>query len=540
MFSDFTHGHDGERLSGIYAGDPSDPTVVVLHGAGSSSKERLLPLVREFVNRGCRGVALDFSGHGESTGELGELSLRRRFGQAVGVIDAYGGAEGPLVLVGFSMSGQTVADLVAHYGDRVTALGLCAPAVYTEEAWDVPFGDGNGRFSGIIRRPDSWREARALQVLRAYEGRAVLAVPGTDAVIPAAVTESVQEALATRSQYTRFELPNAQHQLAMWFRDHGEDRREFVDAVLTGLDDQGWSATRTWVAKQLGNGREVTGSRLLSGGWSSQMRRLSLDDGTALVQRTFVKPFFRHHGPGLLTREASVLTLLAGQENIPAPDFVAVDATAEHCDHPTLLMSALPGRVRVDEDDLARRLDLLAAQLVGIHGVVPDERPRTYQAWTPPERVRTPDGPLWERAVDALRREPPAYDGRFLHRDFHPGNVLFAGTGPTLRITGVVDWVETSWGPADLDVAHCSTALALLHGPAHGLEFRERYEAQGGRCLADDHDHLYWRLLDALHYCPDAAKLAGPWRELGRDDLTSDVVAERLEAYVDGLLRRYG
>ncbi|MDQ1073603.1 alpha/beta fold hydrolase [Streptomyces canus] len=539
MLFDFAHDHDGERLSGVYGGDPSGGTAVVMHGAGTSSTERLHPLVREFVAHGCRGLAFDFSGHGESTGKVSELSLRRRFEQAVSVIDAYAGVDGPLVLVGFSMSGQTVADLVRHYGDRVAALGLCAPAVYTAEAWDVPFEYGNGRFSGIIRRPDSWREAPALQVLRAYEGRAVLAVPGTDAVIPSAVTEAVQDALAARAQYTRFDLPDAQHQLGIWFRDHGEDRREFVEAVLTGLDDRGWTATRAWVAKQLGHGRSVTDMRLLAGGWSSQMRRLTLDDGTALVQRAFVKPFFRHHGPGLLTREANVLTLLAGQEGIPAPEFVAGDATAEHCDHPTLLMSALPGRVRVDGEDLDRRLDLLAAQLARVHSVVPDERPRTYQAWTSPERVRTPDGPLWERAVDVIRRDPPPYEGCFLHRDFHPGNVLFTGDGPKLRITGVVDWVETSWGPADLDVAHCSTALALLHGPAYGLDFRERYEAHGGRDLADNPDHLYWRLLDALHYCPDAAKPAGPWRELGRDDLTSEVLAERLEAYVDGLLHRY-
>ncbi|MFG2951318.1 phosphotransferase [Streptomyces adustus] len=536
----FTHDHDHERLSGVYGGDPAGGTAVVLHGAGTSNTERLLPLVREFVTHGCRGIAFDFSGHGESTGRLGESSLRRRFEQAVTVIDAYAPADGPLVLVGFGMSGQTVADLVRHYGDRVTALGLCAPAVYTAEAWDVPFGDGNGRFSGIIRRPDSWREAPALEALRAYEGRAVLGVPGTDTVIPPAVTESVQDALAARAQYTRFYLPEAQHQLGMWFRDRAEDRREFVEAVLTGLDDRGWTATRAWVAKQLGHGRTVADSRLLSGGWSSQMRQLTLDDGTALVQRTFVKPFFRHHGPGLLTREASILALFAEQEGIPAPGLVAVDSTAEHCDHPTLLMSALPGRVRVDEDDLDRRLDLLAAQLVRIHDVVPDERPRTYQAWTTPERVRTPDGPLWEQAVDVIRRDPPPYDGCFLHRDFHPGNVLFTGAGPGLRISGVVDWVETSWGPADLDVAHCSTALALLHGPAYGLGFRERYEAHGGRDLADDPDHLYWRLLDALHYCPDAAKLAGPWRDLGRNDLTSEVLRERLEAYVEGLLQRYG
>ncbi|MFB7111112.1 alpha/beta hydrolase [Streptomyces sp. NPDC056190] len=257
MLFDFTHDHDGERLSGVYGGDLSGATAVVLHGAGTSSTERLLPLVREFVAHGCRGIAFDFSGHGESTGKLSELSLRRRFEQAVAVIDAYAGADGPLVLVGFSMSGQTVADLVRHYGDRVAALGLCAPAVYTAEAWDVPFEDGNGRFSGIIRRPDSWREAPALEALRRYEGRAVLAVPGTDAVIPSAVTEAVQDALAARAQYMRFDLPDAQHQLGMWFRDHGEHRREFVEAVLTGLDDRGW--TSLLYRRRGGPGRRATG-----------------------------------------------------------------------------------------------------------------------------------------------------------------------------------------------------------------------------------------------------------------------------------------
>ncbi|MDX2938751.1 phosphotransferase family protein [Streptomyces ipomoeae] len=311
-----------------------------------------------------------------------------------------------------------------------------------------------------------------------------------------------------------------------------------------GFDDQEWAATRTWVAEQLPEGRGVRNWAALRGGWTSQMRRLTLDDGTGLVLRSFVKPFFRRHAPGLLNREAAVLTLLTPYDDIPAPRLYAVDATAEVTDHPSLLMSLLPGSVRVADDaDLDGRLDLLAGQLARIHAVVPEERPRTYQAWTSPERVRTPGGPLWERAVDVIRREAPAYEGCFLHRDFHPGNVLFtdagAGTGDGLRVSGVVDWVETSWGPADLDVAHCSTALALLHGVEHGLGFRARYEARGGRLLAGDEDHLYWRLLDALAYAPDAEKVAVPWRELGRTDLTPEVLGARLEAYVGGLLERY-
>ncbi|MGX1567263.1 alpha/beta fold hydrolase [Streptomyces sp. NPDC055506] len=533
----FTHTIEGERLSGLSggAGAPARATAVVLHGAGNGSKERLLPLLSEFAAHGCHVLAFDFSGHGQSTGRLRELSLRRRFEQAVSVIDAHARGDGPLILVGFSMSGQTVADLARHYGDRVAALGLCAPAVYAAEAWDVPFGQGDGRFSEIIRRSGSWRTSPALDVLGAYEGRAVLAVPGTDEVIPPAVTEAVSDALARRAQFTRWELPEAEHRLGLWFRDRPDDRRAFVTALLTGLGEQGWTATRAWVAKQLPEGRTVDKSSFLKGGWSAQMRRLTLDDGTSLALRTFVKPFFRRHAPGLLAREADVLTLLSGQQGVPAPGLIGVDATAEHCDHPSLLMSVLPGRVRVDEEDLDLRVELLAAQLAAIHRVVPEERPRAYQAWTSPAAVP----PGWERAVDVIRRDPPPYEGCFLHRDFHPGNVLFTGSGAGLRIGGVVDWVETSWGPADLDVAHCSTALALLHGPEYGLGFRERYEAHGGRPLADGPDHLYWRLLDALAYVPDAAKLAVPWRELGRTDLTPEVLGGRLEAYVTELLERY-
>jgi hypothetical protein len=104
----------------------------------------------------------------------------------------------------------------------------------------------------------------------------------------------------------------------------------------------------------------------------------------------------------------------------------------------------------------------------------------------------------------------------------------------------VVDWVETSWGPADLDVAHCSTALTLLHGADVGLQFAEHYQRAGGRLSADRHARLYWYLIDALHYSPDADKLVTPWREFGRTDLSPELVAARLETHVMELVSRFG
>ncbi|MFJ3516988.1 phosphotransferase family protein [Streptomyces sp. NPDC090131] len=320
-----------------------------------------------------------------------------------------------------------------------------------------------------------------------------------------------------------------------------------AEGIGADLDGQEWGATRCWVEKGLSDAERIEKVVRLRGGWTSHMRRLDLrrpSGRRSLVLRSFVKPFYVRHAEGLLTREAAVLRLLDGTD-VPAPALVAVDATAQCCDHPSLLMSLLPGTVRLGDPGADDRAELLARQLVRIHQLpVPaGQRPRTYQPWTSPERVTPPadtERPeLWQRAVDVIRREPPAHQGCFLHRDFHPGNVLFTGTGDEVRISGVVDWVETSWGPADLDVAHCSTALALLHGVSAGMRFADRYVAAGGALAEDRGAHLHWRLLDALAFAPDAEKVAVPWRELGRVDLTAEVLTQRLEEYIDALFDHF-
>lgn len=284
-------------------------------------------------------------------------------------------------------------------------------------------------------------------------------------------------------------------------------------------------STRQWI--ELETGETVKDVARLTGGWTSEMRRVDTTE-RSLVLRSFVSEFYRRHAEGLLTREADILTLL-GRTAIPAASLVAVDATGSRCADPSLLMTLLPGRICLDDPGIAARL---ATQLVAIHQVEVDEstRPRDYQAWTSADRVRLPEdaGKTWTAAVDVIRADPPSYDPVFLHRDFHPGNVLFDDG----RISGIVDWVETSWGPADLDVAHCSTALALLHGSEAGLAFPAAYVAAGGVLARDK----YWYFLDALGFAPDAEKVAVPWRQCGRDDLTPDVLRQHLEAYLEGLL----
>ena len=306
-------------------------------------------------------------------------------------------------------------------------------------------------------------------------------------------------------------------------------------------------STLAWVSRHLEPGERVVGADALHGGITAEMRRLTIGtrdgDTRALVLRSFVDPFYVEHAEDWLHREVGALTQLAGT-GVPAPELVAVDPTAAHCEYPSLLMTHLAGRTVLDDEGLETRIHLLARQLVAIHALRPVERPRKYVTLTTADTVVTPKGAdvaAWAAAIDVIRGPAPPYEGRFLHRDFQPGNVLFnvPPHGPAgARVTGVVDWAATSWGPADLDVAHCSTTLALLHGPEWGLRFSEVYEAAGGVLAAASDERLYWQVRDGLASSEEVRQVARPWREAGRTELTTPVLEQRLDAYVTALMDR--
>ncbi|MFB7633906.1 phosphotransferase family protein [Streptomyces sp. NPDC056149] len=301
-----------------------------------------------------------------------------------------------------------------------------------------------------------------------------------------------------------------------------------------------------WVRRHLEVGERIVRTEALQGGITAEMRRLTIgtrDGGTRdLVLRTFVNV---EHAEDWLNREAGTLTLLTGA-SVPAPELVAVDPTAVHCEHPSLLMTHLAGRTALGDEGLEARVPALARQLVAIHALRPAERPREYEALTTADTAIVPkgaDAAAWTAAISVIRTPAPPYEGRCPHRDFHPGNVLFDVRLPTragARITGVVDWVRTSWGPADLDVAHCSTNLALLHGPEWGQRFAEAYEEAGGVLAVAAGERLFWQARDALALSEEVQLVAQAWREAGRTELTTRAVENRLDAYVTALMDARG
>lgn len=251
-----------------------------------------------------------------------------------------------------------------------------------------------------------------------------------------------------------------------------------------------------WVSEASGPLAEVDE---LSGGWTSTMLAVTTEVGDELVLRLMTREPWRTHGRGLTTREAEVQAMLA-QTLVPAPRTVALDADGERCGFPAHLMSRLPGRTELDRVD-ATSLGELAHLLATIHEVTPTIPVRTYQSWAWEAKYSVPlwatDATLWEEAFTLLRTDAPTYEPCFIHRDFQPRNVLWSGS----RISGVVDWVETSMGPAWLDVAHCCTNLALHHGSETADRFAAAYVARTGR-----EPQPYFDVMDVVGFLPPLGK----------------------------------
>ncbi|MFE4519158.1 phosphotransferase family protein [Kitasatospora sp. NPDC056783] len=307
--------------------------------------------------------------------------------------------------------------------------------------------------------------------------------------------------------------------------------------------------TLDWVNRHLDRGECVVEAEPLRGGMTAEVRRLTIGTGDTvtrhLVLRSFVDSFYLENAEDWLNREAGALTLLAGT-SVLAPELVAVDPTAAWCEYPSLLMTHLEGRPVLDDEGIETRAPLLARQLVAIHALRPAERPQRFRTLTMAESVVIPkggDATVWDAAINVIREPAPPYEGRFLHRDFQPGNVLFdvSPSSPTrARITGVVDWSQPSWGPADLDVAHCCTNLALLHDPSWGLRFAEAYEEAGGVPATAASERLFWLVRDALSCSEEVELWARAYQGAGRTDLTTSILERRLDAYVTSLMNALG
>lgn len=217
---------DGESIVCEYK--LMDKNAVIIHGGGlTTQRQKYYPVADELLKRGVGVVLFDLSGHGESTGELGELSLERRKQQTIGVIDALIPQNSTLFLIGFSMGAHTACDLLPRYGKRIEGILLGCPAIYRVDVQDMPFGTDT--FTAMLREPNSWQTTKATQYLADFGGRTVIAIGDNDEVIPKGVIEMLKAA-AKNLTYT--ELNGATHALMAWLPEQPDKLALLVDELL--------------------------------------------------------------------------------------------------------------------------------------------------------------------------------------------------------------------------------------------------------------------------------------------------------------------
>jgi aminoglycoside phosphotransferase (APT) family kinase protein len=259
-------------------------------------------------------------------------------------------------------------------------------------------------------------------------------------------------------------------------------------------------------------GGRVIACRALRGGLSSAVHALTValagGETHQVVLRRYVRPELNEEEPDIAEREARILPFL-DRVDVPTPHFIAADLSGV----PAILMSFLPGQVVWSPPDSEHWLTGLASLLPRIHatslppaGLVRPFAPYYQDSYAPPAWARHPR--VWERALSIFQGPAPVEPGVFIHRDFHPGNVLWEGG----RVSGVVDWQAASIGPASVDVAHCRANLW-----DYGIDLADRFTA-------------LWEGLTGTTYSPwaDVTSIMGDLDWLSTDSRPERYIAEEV------------
>jgi aminoglycoside phosphotransferase (APT) family kinase protein len=293
--------------------------------------------------------------------------------------------------------------------------------------------------------------------------------------------------------------------------------------------------TRRWIEGAAG--ASVVAVRVLPGATSSLLHAVEVEGPTgkrSLVLRRFVNEKWVNAEPDVAVREGMSLQH-ATRAGLPAPELIALDADGEHCGVPATLVTRLEGSVVLEPADWKQWLRGLAAAATRIHRVDAAGFRWKYRRYNEGATLTLPrwskQQDAWAKAIEVVEGPPRSYSECFVHRDYHPSNVLWQNG----RVSGVVDWVNGCRGPAGIDVAWCRHNLANLHGVSVADEFLSSYVAAAGSEFTYD---PYWDLMSVVELLPGPPSMYEGWRASGIPNISNAVMRERVDEYVASVIAR--
>ena len=298
------------------------------------------------------------------------------------------------------------------------------------------------------------------------------------------------------------------------------------------------AATLRWVADALGAGAKIKRLRRLAGATSSVLHKIEADykgRSVEFVLRQFFDAEWLKLEPDLARHEASNLERARAVE-LPTPELIAFDESGAACGGvPSTLTTFLPGSVELQPEDFAGWLRGLAEAALRVHSVEAEDYGWRFYHYTdvsslePPRWSSVPE--LWERAIETANGRWPDARACFIHRDYHPNNVLWQKG----RVSGLVDWVNACRGVANFDVAWCRQNLVQLYG----VEAADRFLADYGALAGARFDyHPFWDLLAATEFLPGPPGVYPGWLDFGIRHLDAKIILERADAYLVSIMAR--
>ncbi|MGZ9584038.1 phosphotransferase family protein [Paenibacillus marinisediminis] len=292
-----------------------------------------------------------------------------------------------------------------------------------------------------------------------------------------------------------------------------------------------------WVIESVDPEATIQSIHRMQGGISSIVCSISLQTKHAdkeVVLRLFDNAEWVRNEPDLARHEAECLRL-ASHVDAETPQIIAFDEDGSKCGMPAVLMTKLNGSVVLTPPDMEAWLNGLARSLVQIHKVSADSFPWKYRSYMDPASYEIPtwsDYPeQWGRVVNIAKGPHPSVKQCFIHRDYHPTNVLWADG----QVSGIVDWVNSCQGPAGVDIGHCRWNIAMLYGVETADAFLSAYERLAGSEFCYD---PYWDIKSLMDVQFGTPEVYPGWTALGFEGLTDELMKERTDSYMLSLLKR--
>ena len=283
---------------------------------------------------------------------------------------------------------------------------------------------------------------------------------------------------------------------------------------------------REWV--ELITGQSILDCTPLAGSTSAAVFHIISTDKTEYVLRLFTWKSWLENEPDLARHEAFALkTALAGYSLTPS--LIGFDETGEFAGDPAVLMTMLPGQVILEPPDFDLWVGQLAKTIFEIHQTKARDFCWRYTHWYRPNDLKIPGWTqvpeAFEQLIKLLKKPAPKMPTVFLHRDYHPTNVLWKND----QVSGVVDWVNACMGPALVDVSHCRLNLVSLYG----VEIADKFLHAWLDLVGEEHYSLWWDvngLADGWVF-NEPISVYGGWIDFGKTDLTVEIIASRLDDY---------